>query len=231
MPALTHGRVVNGFNLLPRTITNHQTKCSKNPDDQNQNTCYNKESCCGRPMQPANRRPRNSLIARVNPFDSGTKMASTVTTGRSFAAKRAIARRVAKQTKCSDSGDIKTFGGCCNLPTVTRSQPRNAYPVKGNTYCCEKNSTVSYCPDGTIGGDIIYVSNIAGGTTTNTGTGTSTGTGTGTSTGTSTGTGTGTSTGTSTGTGTGSAQASQSVRTDNNSQGLPAGGHTSGTGK
>ena len=145
MPALTHGRVVNGFNLLPRTITNHQTKCSKNSDDQdqNKNTCYNKESCCGRPMQPANRRPRNSLIARVNSIDSGTKMASTVTTGRSFAAKRAIARRVAKQTKCSDSGDIKTFGGCCNLPTVTRSLPRNAYPVKGNTFCCDKNSTTT----------------------------------------------------------------------------------------
>jgi hypothetical protein len=173
MPALTHGRVVNGFNLLPRTITNYQSKCSQNSNEQNKKTCYNKESCCGRPLQPANRRPRNSLIARVNPFDSGTKMASTVTTGRSFATKRAIARRVAKQIKCSDSGDIKTFGGCCNLPTVTHSQPRNAYPVKGNTYCCEKNSTVSYCPDGTVGGG---TTTNTGGTTTNTG-GTTTNTG------------------------------------------------------
>ena len=142
MPALTHGRVVNGFNLLPRTITNHQTKCSKNPDDQNQNTCYNKESCCGRPMQPANRRPRNSLIARVNPFDSGTKMASTVTTGRSFAAKRAIARRVAKQT-ITKTNEGQTISNCCNLPTVTRSLPRNAYPVKETTFCCDKNSVTT----------------------------------------------------------------------------------------
>ena len=32
MPALTHGRVKNGFNLLPRTIIYAQGKCRNDPN-------------------------------------------------------------------------------------------------------------------------------------------------------------------------------------------------------
>ena len=65
MPALTHGRVKNGFNLLPRTIIYAQGKCRNDlnsaaqTDDeptkwQNEaKLCKDSQRalCCGRPLQ------------------------------------------------------------------------------------------------------------------------------------------------------------------------------------
>ena len=42
MPALTHGRVVNGFNLLPRDIRFSNKRNA---------SCCDKKLCCGRPLQ------------------------------------------------------------------------------------------------------------------------------------------------------------------------------------
>ena len=87
MPALTHGRVVNGYNLLPRSVKRVKT----------QTKCGEKDSCCiSSPHQYNNMHPGSIFQRRRIPTrPCNRKYASTVVTGRSFAAKRAIARRVA----------------------------------------------------------------------------------------------------------------------------------------
>ncbi len=155
MPALTHGRVKNGFNLLPRTIIYAQGKCRNDPnsaaqtDDEPtkwQNEAkYCKDSqralCCGRPLQYTNMGGmslyRNS---RIPTGPANRKFASTVSVGRSFAAKRAIARRTANSTRKIDKDHPNdrskdTIKQCCLLPTVTRSRPVNAYsnPCSGGS--------------------------------------------------------------------------------------------------
>ena len=102
MPALTHGRVINGFNLLSRTITYGQQKCDK--DRKEGESCQQKELCCGKSLQPSGLKPRNSLVTRVSSKPSNQKWASTALTGRSFAAKRAIARRVGQQRRIKVEG-------------------------------------------------------------------------------------------------------------------------------
>ena len=82
MPALTHGRVANGFNLLPRTITNSTTTSGK--------------SCCvGKPLQYTNTLGRNLYRnSRIPTGRESRDRATTVTVGKSVAAKRAIYNRV-----------------------------------------------------------------------------------------------------------------------------------------
>jgi hypothetical protein len=72
---------------------------------------------------------------RVSSNPANGKFASNVVTGRSFAAKRAIARRVARQMpvkplgeegRRDDDGNI-IVTECCNLPTVTISRPVQKY--------------------------------------------------------------------------------------------------------
>ena len=74
---------------------------------------------------------------RVSSNPANGKFASNVVTGRSFAAKRAIARRVARQMpvkplgeegRRDDDGNI-IVTECCNLPTVTISRPVQKYRV------------------------------------------------------------------------------------------------------
>lgn len=147
MPALTHGRVKNGFNLLPRTIRYAQGKCDNDAASANQNmeepTKWQNEAplckgsqralCCGRPLQYTNMGGmslyRNS---RIPTGPANRKFASTVSVGRSFAAKRAIARRTANSTRKIDKNypndrSKDTIEQCCLLPTVTFSAPVNAY--------------------------------------------------------------------------------------------------------
>lgn len=87
MPALTHGRVANGFNLLPRSVKEVKTKTK----------CGDKKACCiSTPHQYNNMHPGKIFQSRRVPTKPcNRKYASTVVTGRSFATKRAIARRVA----------------------------------------------------------------------------------------------------------------------------------------
>jgi len=110
MPALTHGRVKNGFNLLPRTIRYAQGKCDNDAVSANQNmeepTKWQNEAplckgsqralCCGRPLQYTSMMGANLFRnSRIPTGPANRKFASTVSVGRSFAAKRAIARRTA----------------------------------------------------------------------------------------------------------------------------------------
>jgi len=116
MPALTHGRVKNGFNLFPRTIKYAQPSCNKDTKDEaearkaqgyNQQAEYDKYGnpvcvnaqrglCCGSAIQPRNLGPGHLFQRyRVPTKPCNRKHASNVVTGRSFAAKRAIARRSA----------------------------------------------------------------------------------------------------------------------------------------
>ena len=145
MPALTHGRVKNGFNQYARTIKFAQPKCNKDPnkkeslhDKYGNPVCENSQKalCCGVPLQPNNKKP-GSLFRKFRTTTGPTnrKLASTVITGRSFTAKRAIARRVANGVKIKDPLDKtkNVIRYCSLLPTVTYSGPRTAYrnPCQG----------------------------------------------------------------------------------------------------
>ena len=85
MPALTHGRVINGFNSQPRLTKFYKRNCDP--------VCQ-KDKVCSVPLQPLNMNPTSGLLKRVNSKPSSDKHASTVAIGRTFAAKRAISRRV-----------------------------------------------------------------------------------------------------------------------------------------
>ena len=128
MPALTHGRVKNGFNLFPRTIKYAQPSCNKEQtpqqkaaqeerekqgynklaeyDPNGNRVCENAQRglCCGSAIQPRNLGPGHLFRNRVPTKPCNRKHASNVVTGRSFAAKRAIARRSARCT-VSDTMD------------------------------------------------------------------------------------------------------------------------------
>ena len=120
MPALTHGRVKNGFNLFPRTIKYAQPSCNKEQtpqqkaaqeerekqgynklaeyDPNGNRVCENAQRglCCGSAIQPRNLGPGHLFRNRVPTKPCNRKHASNVVTGRSFAAKRAIAVAVTK---------------------------------------------------------------------------------------------------------------------------------------
>jgi hypothetical protein len=145
MPALTHGRVKNGFNLLPRTIIYSQGKCSNDDNSKGQTkdeptkwqngskVCGQRALCCGKPLQYTSMKGANLFRnPRIPTGSANRKFATTVSVGRSFAAKRAIARRTANSTRKIDkdypndrSKDI--IEQCCLLPTVTFPAPVNAY--------------------------------------------------------------------------------------------------------
>jgi hypothetical protein len=86
MPALTHGRVRNGFNSLPRKIVKTTTteKCAGCVE-----TCYQTVPICKITNS-------SNSSSRVNHYSSSSKKRSNAlsTVGRSGAAKRAIMRRV-----------------------------------------------------------------------------------------------------------------------------------------
>lgn len=85
---------------------------------------------------------------RVSSNPANGKFASNVVTGRSFAAKRAIARRVARQMPVKPLGDegrrdedgniIVTE--CSNLPTATISKPVQKYRID-NPECASNPAT------------------------------------------------------------------------------------------
>lgn len=118
MPALTHGRVANGFNLLPRSVKQVNTKTK----------CGDKKACCiSTPHQYNNMHPGKIFQSRRVPTKPcNRKYASTVVTGRSFAAKRAIARRVADyNSQKSSTTNTKSVNYCCNYPTVSGNKNIN----------------------------------------------------------------------------------------------------------
>jgi len=125
MPAQTHGRVYNGFNIYPRKTRFAQPRCPPPPQQVGQEQCYQKALCCGTPIQPSNRRPSRcrSTLCRATSGNESRKFASTTVIGRSTAAKRAIGRRVANcrplqptNTK-SNPHDPTAMKCCCMVPT------------------------------------------------------------------------------------------------------------------
>jgi len=149
MPAQTHGRVYNGFNIYPRKTRYAQPRCPPAPGQVKQTECYQKALCCGTPIQPTGRRPskcRNTLC-RVPTGNESRKFASTTVIGRSTAAKRAIGRRVANcrplqptNTK-SNPHDPTAMKCCCMVPTQM------------GTSCCPQHTvtTVRTGPPPSIG--------------------------------------------------------------------------------
>ena len=113
MPALTHGRVRNGFNSLPRRIIkiNTEERCSGCTK-----TCHETTAICKVGKS-------GNSTSRVNNYsNSSTKRSNALgTVGRSGAARRAIMRRVTPNNctdnKCrvnnkKDGAIIKAT--CCN---------------------------------------------------------------------------------------------------------------------
>lgn len=103
MPALTHGRVINGFNSLPRSISSETGSDGKH------------KSCCGKPIQRLKSRSTGkSSLLRVSSQKSNKKYASNVIIGRSYAAKRAISRRVINKKPIRNStGEKIGWKICC----------------------------------------------------------------------------------------------------------------------
>ena len=136
MPALTHGRVINGFNSQSRSINFSKRNC-----DPVNKTCQ-KDKVCGNSLQPFKMNPSNSLLKRVSSNPSRDKFSSTVSTGRSYAAKRAISRRVSKQTGIYKETNINNIESreyecySCKLSLPGRALPRNNYNVGGCICCC-----------------------------------------------------------------------------------------------
>ena len=140
MPAQTHGRVYNGFNIYPRKTRYAQPRCPPAPGQVKQTECYQKALCCGTPIQPTGRRPskcRNTLC-RVPTGIESRKFASTTVIGRSTAAKRAIGRRVANcrplqptNTK-SNPHDPTAMKCCCMVPTQM------------GTSCCPQRTVTTF---------------------------------------------------------------------------------------
>ena len=113
MPALTHGRVRNGFNSLPRRIikTTKETKCKGCVKTCHQTTAICKVGKSG------------NSTSRVNHYsNSSTKRSNALgTVGRSGAARRAIMRRVSPNNctgnncKVNNKKDGETIKAtCCN---------------------------------------------------------------------------------------------------------------------
>jgi len=109
MPALTHGRVKNGFNLFPRTITYAQRSCKdangnslpccNNKLQQQPTPCGGQKSfCCGRPIQPNSLLNKGGLTTNSRvPTGPATRKRAISSGGvgsRSFSVRRAIGRRV-----------------------------------------------------------------------------------------------------------------------------------------
>jgi hypothetical protein len=152
MPALTHGRVKNGFNLFPRTIKYAQPSCNKDTKEEaaarkaqgyNQQAEYDKYGnpvcvnaqrglCCGSAIQPRNLGPGHLFQRyRVPTKPCNRKHASNVVTGRSFAAKRAIARRSANcntshhRTGGSTSFQVNTTDEQVNINDIYKALGSN----------------------------------------------------------------------------------------------------------
>jgi len=150
MPALTHGRVKNGFNLFPRTIKYAQPSCNKEQtpqqkaaqeerekqgynklaeyDPNGNRVCENAQRglCCGSAIQPRNLGPGHLFRNRVPTKPCNRKHASNVVTGRSFAAKRAIARRSANCNTSPRRPGTVTF--------TVYAQPEDLYSIGTNPY-------------------------------------------------------------------------------------------------
>ncbi len=173
MPALTHGRVKNGFNLFPRSIKYAQPSCNKDTkeeaaarkgqgynqqaeyDANGNKVCVNAQRglCCGSAIQPRNLGPGHLFQRyRVPTKPCNRKHASNVVTGRSFAAKRAIARRSAN---CNTSHH-KTGLGTVTF-TVGAFQIEDLRGIGENPYLLDNASSLSLPNGFAIGSSCNFI--------------------------------------------------------------------------
>ena len=166
MPALTHGRVKNGFNLFPRTIKYAQPSCNKEQtpqqkaaqeerekqgynklaeyDPNGNRVCENAQRglCCGSAIQPRNLGPGHLFRNRVPTKPCNRKHASNVVTGRSFAAKRAIARRSAN---CNTSHHRTGLGTITFTVNADPEDPiNNPFRIGENPYLLDLSTITEY---------------------------------------------------------------------------------------
>ena len=113
MPALTHGRVINGFNQYARSITYARSNCNRKDNSK----CGNqKPFCCGKSLQPFKYRTGSYCgrgLCRIPTGPCSRKRASaTGIVGRSTMAKRAIHRRVANYQGRTPPKNTPVTGSC-----------------------------------------------------------------------------------------------------------------------
>jgi len=152
MPAQTHGRVYNGFNIYARNVRYGASRCpTTNGQRKKGIPCGGQPAvCCGSPIQPTKQILAKCGRTACRTCCSGKgsrKFASTTIVGRSWGAKRAIARRVAgcrpktcrasrnnlitackSTTECTNSAETAPceLACCCLMPTQTITQPVTA---------------------------------------------------------------------------------------------------------
>jgi len=150
MPALTHGRVRNGFNQYARSVTYSQESC-KGPNGEQLACCKKKlqqqptscggqkNFCCGRPLQPFKIINTGCLTNKCRiPHGTTTRTRAIASGGvgsRSFSVRRAIGRRVQNRNQLPLGSHLHTGV----VPTQKGLNPntgvRNAYGAE-----CEKSS-------------------------------------------------------------------------------------------
>jgi len=136
MPAQTHGRTLNGFNIFPKI------------SGKTVNLECEKSFCCGPALQPLNMRPqgrKRGLCSFVRNTGRKRSLALGGIGSRSSATKRAITRRVENRNQMSplykpsaiqprgtdvwptkNATCINVKGKCaCCLITLTKNHPRN----------------------------------------------------------------------------------------------------------
>jgi len=110
MPALTHGRVPNGFNSLPRRIV--KTTTVKKCDGCTETCIITKPTC--------KITKGGNSTSRINHYSNSSRKRSNAlgTVGRSGAARRAIMRRVTVNNctggGCKNKNNSITKALCCN---------------------------------------------------------------------------------------------------------------------
>ena len=133
MPALTHGRVRNGFNQYARSVTYAQSSC-KGPNGEQLACCKKKlqqqpvacggqkNFCCGRPITPFKIINNGCITSHCRvPHGTTTRkraMASGGVGSRSFSVRRAIGRRVQNRNQVPVGTHLQS------VPTIKGFNPR-----------------------------------------------------------------------------------------------------------
>ena len=152
MPALTHGRVRNGFNQYARTVTFAQSKCKgsngeplpccKKKTQQQPTPCGGQKNfCCGRPLQPFSVINKGCLTSKCRiPHGTTTRkraMASGGIGSRSFSVRRAIGRRVQNRNQFPLHYPLNAKKPATQKGLNLNTGVRNAYGAECANTACE----------------------------------------------------------------------------------------------
>ena len=152
MPALTHGRVRNGFNQYARSVTYSQSSC-EGPNREKLPCCRKKlqkqptpcggqkNFCCGKPITPF-KIIHNGCITNNCRVPKGTTtrkraMASGGVGSRSFSVRRAIGRRVQNRNQVPLNSGRTTHQRVTQKGLNLATGVRNAYGAECENTSCE----------------------------------------------------------------------------------------------